>query len=74
MEGAHESKRVSLAVTQSIGDMESEMAASFGQVGTLGNQNGHQATHKIFIPKRIFSTSHTEIGDGAPTSQLGTAN
>lgn len=56
---------VTLAVTQSTGDMEPDEATSCSQAGTSVERWEHQPAHTTSNPKFILSTRHTGKGDGA---------
>jgi hypothetical protein len=61
---------MSLAVTQSIEDLESEEVTSFSQARTSMEEYGHQPTHKTFYPKCILSTRNAERKDGAESKEI----
>jgi hypothetical protein len=60
--GTQESKRVALAVTHSIGDMEPEEATSCRQAGMPAELKEHQPIHKTFNSQFILSTRNSGTG------------
>ena len=61
---------VTLAVTHSIRDMESEEATSCSQTETPVDRQTHQPPHKTFNPKFILATGNVGTGDGAETEGM----